>query len=89
MKNKLFGFVYAINYIAQTAWSFIFSGGVVFGIGYFLWWRFALGKWALIAAIVLGVLCGVYSMFLYIVRMADYAAGDFNSEKHPRKTRRK
>ena len=89
MRNKLFGFVYAINYIAQAAWSFVFSAGLIIVPGYFLWRWLSVGKWLLAIAIVLGVLCGVYSMFLYIVRMADYATGDFDPEKHSRRRNRK
>ena len=85
MRNKFFGFVYAMNYIIQAAWSFVFPAGIVIGLGYFLTWRFGMGKWVMITAIVLGVLCGVYSMFRYIIRMADYATGDFNNGDKKRK----
>ena len=85
VKNKLFGFVYAMNYIAQAAWSFVFPAGLIVGLGYFLVRRFSLGKGVLVAAIVLGVLSGVYSMFRYIIRMADYATGDFNKDEKGRK----
>ena len=83
MRNRFFGFVYAMNYLAQAAWSFVFPCGIVMGAGYFLWWRFSLGKWVLVAAIVLGVLGGVYSMFRYIIRMAGMA-GDQVSHKSKR-----
>ena len=85
VRNKFLGFVYAMNYMIQAAWSFAFPAGIMIGLGYFVTWRFEMGKWVMIAAIVLGVLCGVYSMFRYIVRMADYADGDFNKGDKRRK----
>ena len=81
--------MYAVNYIAQAAWSFVFSAGLVTVPIYFVWRRFSIGKWLLAVGIILGVLCGVYSMFLYIIRMADYATGDFDPEKKRRGRRRK
>ena len=89
MKNKVFNFAYVMNYLIQTIWSLALPAGVIIGLGYFLWWKFSLDRWVMIVAIVLGVLCGVYSMFLYIVRMADYATGDFDPEKHSRRRNRK
>lgn len=89
VKNKLFGFAYAINYIMQAAWSFVFSAALVIVPGYFISRWLAVGTWLWVVFIVLGVLCGVYSMFLYIIRMADYATGDFDPEKRSRRKRRK
>lgn len=71
MKNKVFGFAYVVHYIVQMAWSLVLPAGCLIGLGYFLWWRFSLGRWVLAVAIVLGVLCGVYSMFRYIVRASS------------------
>ena len=82
MKNRFFGFVYAMNYIVQAAWSFVFPAGLIVGRGYFLWRRVALGRWVMVTAIVLGVLCGVYSMFRYIIRMAGFAGGASESREH-------
>ena len=72
MRNKFFSFVYAMNYIAQAAWSFVFPAGLVIGLGCFLRWRFEVGQWVMAVCIVLGILSGVCSMFRYIIRMADW-----------------
>ena len=79
--NKLFGFVYAMNYIAQAAWSFVFPAGLVIGLGVLARMRWGFPDWVMVVAIVFGVLCGVYSMFCYIVRMVDYSTGEFNNRK--------
>ena len=73
--------MYAINYISQTAWSFVFPAGITIGLGLFLRWKFDLGRWVVIVAILLGVLSGVYNMFRYMIRMADYSTGEFNKKK--------
>ena len=84
VKNKFFGFVYAMNYIAQAAWSFIFPAGLIIGLGWLLHWRLAVGQWIMVAGIVVGILVGVYSMFRYIVRMADWV-GKISAEDRKRK----
>ena len=78
MSNKWIGFVYAMNYISQAAWSFVFPAGLIIGLGVFLHWKFSLGSWVVIVSVVLGVLSGVAGMFRYIVHMADYSTGEFN-----------
>ena len=67
VKSKFFALAYVMNYIAQVAWSFALPAGLVIGVGCFLRWRFAMGDWVLITAIIFGVLCGVVSMFRYII----------------------
>lgn len=84
MQNKFFGFVYAMNYIAQAAWSFVFPAGIWIGTGLFLRRRLQWGDWVVAVAIVLGVLSGFLGMFRYIVRMADYSTGEFNKQKKDR-----
>ena len=81
MNNKFFSFVYAMNYILQAAWSFVFPAGLTIGLGLLLRWKCNVGQWVLIVAIILGVLSGVYNMFHYIIRMADYSTGEFNKKK--------
>ena len=73
--------MYAINYISQTAWSFVFPAGLIIGLGLLLRWKFDMGQWVVIVAVILGVLSGVYNMFLHIIRMADYSTGEFNKKK--------
>ena len=76
LRNKLFGFMYAMNYIVQAAWSFVFPAGLIIGLGYLVRRRFETGDWVMVVTIILGVFCGVYSMFHYIIKMADYASGN-------------
>ena len=83
MGNKLFGFVYAMNYIAQAAWSFVFPAGLIIGPAWLAVRHFELGRWVMVVAIVLGVLCGVYSMFRYIIRTVD-AVGRMNGDQNGR-----
>lgn len=84
MSNKFFGFVYAMNYIAQAAWSFVFPAGLILGLGFFLRWKLAWGNWVVVVAVILGVLSGVVGMFRYIIRMADYSTGEFNKKQNKR-----
>ena len=85
MKNKVFNFAYVMNYLIQTIWSLALPAGVIIGLGYFLWWKFSLDRWVMIVAIVLGVLCGVYSMFYYIIRSVTL----FEDKDEPRRRRKK
>lgn len=80
LKNKLFGFLYAMNYIANAAWAFVFPTALLIALGWVLWQYAALGKWVMAVAIILGVLCGLYNMFVFLVRMADYSSGDWNRD---------
>ena len=82
MSNKFFGFVYAMNYIAQAAWSFVFPVGLMLGLGFLLRWRLDLGDWVVAVAAILGVFSGVVGMFRYIIRMADYSTGEFNKKQN-------
>lgn len=82
VSNKFFGFVYAMNYIAQAAWSFVFPVGLMLGLGFLLRWRLDLGDWVVAVFAVLGVLSGVVGMFRYIIRMADYSTGEFNKKQN-------
>ena len=85
MSNKFFGFLYAMNYISQTAWSFVFPAGLIVGLGLFLRWKFDLGQWIVIVAVIFGVLSGVCNMFRYMIRMADYSTGEFNKKNKKNK----
>ncbi len=82
MRNKLFGFLYAMNYIAQAAWSFVFPAGCIIGVGYLIHRYLYRRDWVMVAAIVVGVLGGIYSMFCYCIRMADYSTGEFNRHQN-------
>ena len=72
MPKKLIKAVYALNYIFQAAFSMIVPAGLLIFGGWYLHNRCGWGKWALITAIVLGVLFGFYSMIYYIVKTKDY-----------------
>ncbi len=85
MRNRLFGFLYAMNYIANAAWAFVFPAALIIGLGWFLENRFSLGKWVMASAIVFGVLCGLYNMFVFLIRMADYSTGEW--KKNDKKKR--
>ena len=67
---KVFRVVYALNFIAQAAFSMVCPAGVIIFAGWFLRNRCGVGQWVMIAAIVVGVLVGVYSMFYYIFKMS-------------------
>ncbi len=87
MKNQWLGFVYAMNYLAQAAWAFVFTAGVIIGLGYLAMRWLSAGKWVLVVAIVVGVCGGLYSMLSYLIRMADHATGDESRQDKNKKSR--
>ncbi len=72
MPKKVFSFVYALNYIMQTALSLITPAALFIGGGWFLTDRCGVGKWAMAVAIILGVLTGLYSMFSFLITTANH-----------------
>lgn len=72
MPKKFFRVMYALNYITQAAFCLICPAGLVILGGWFLTNRCGVGRWAMIAAIVLGVLFGLYSMFHFILKTMDH-----------------
>ena len=72
MPKKVFRVMYALNYITQAAFCLICPAGLLILGGWFLTNRCGVGKWAMIVAIVLGVLFGLYSMFSFILKTMDH-----------------
>lgn len=66
--QSVFRFVYALNYISQAAFMLICPAGLIIWGGWVLVHRVGLGKWALIIAIILGILVGLYTMFSFILK---------------------
>lgn len=64
-----FKFIYAINFVMQAGFSMVCPAGLIILGGWLLNTRCGVGGWVMTAAIVLGVLVGVYSMFYYIIKM--------------------
>ena len=72
MPKKVFRVMYALNYITQAAFCLIGPAGLLILGGWFLTNRCGVGKWAMVVAIVLGVLMGLYSMFSFILKTMDH-----------------
>lgn len=70
MPKKLFRAVYALNFITQAGFSFLVPAGLFLLGGWALRHYCGAGRWVLAAAIVLGVLCGFYSMIYFLVKSA-------------------
>lgn len=68
MPHKVFRVMYALNYIIQAGFCMICPAGLLIFGGWLLTRRCGVGKWAMIVAIVLGVLTGLYSMFSFILK---------------------
>lgn len=68
---KVFRIAYALNFVTQAAFSMVCPAGVIIFAGWFLRNKCGVGQWVMIAAIVVGVLFGVYSMFYYIIKMSN------------------
>ncbi len=86
MPKKVFSFVYALNYITQTAFCLVTPAALFIAGGWFLTNRCGVGKWAMAVAIVLGVLTGLYSMFSFLITTAKYVdpteqKGELESER--------
>ncbi len=79
MPKKLFHFVYALHYITQAAFALVFPAGLIVLLGWLMTNRWGCGRWAVVTGVVLGALCGVYSMFRFIltaVKTFDPTQGD-------------
>ena len=72
MPKKVFSFVYALNYIMQTALCLLTPAALFIGGGWYLTDRCGVGRWAMVVAIVLGVLTGLYRMFHFLITTAKY-----------------
>ena len=67
MPKKVFSFVYALNYISQAAFTMLTPAALLIAGGWFLTNRCGFGKWAMVVSIVLGVLCGMYCLFHFLI----------------------
>lgn len=72
MPKKLFRAVYALNYVFQAGFSMVCPAGLLILGGWYLTARCGVGKWALAASIILGVLIGLYAMFRFLLKTADH-----------------
>ncbi len=68
--GKVFRFVYALQYVFQVAYCVLTPAALFIGGGWLLHHRCGVGKWVLAVAIVLGLLCGLYSMFAFLLSSA-------------------
>ena len=72
MPKKVFRVMYALNYVTQAAFWLLCPAGLLILGGWFLTNRCGVGKWAMVAAIVRGVLFGLYSMFSFLLKTMDH-----------------
>lgn len=72
MPKKVFRVMYALNYITQAAFCLLCPAGLLILGGWYLTNRCGVGRWAMIAAIILGVLIGLYSMFSFLLKTMDH-----------------
>lgn len=66
--KKVFRVAYAVNFVIQAGVSAVCPAGLIILGGWLLTKRCHVGKWAMVLAIVLGIIIGVYSMFYYIIK---------------------
>lgn len=72
MHKRIFRAVYALNYVIQASLTMLCPAGLLILGGWLLHHRCGVGRWVLIAAIVLGVLTGVYSFFHYLLKTMNH-----------------
>ena len=72
MPKKIFSFVYALNYITQAAFTMVTPAALIIGGGWLLTNRCGVGSWAMVTAIILGVLTGIYSLFYFIISTMNH-----------------
>lgn len=72
MPKKIFSFVYALNYIFQAAFCMLTPAALIIGGGWLLTNRCGVGKWAMVCAIILGVLCGIYCLFHFVISTINH-----------------
>lgn len=68
MPKKLFRVAYAMNYLMNAIFSLLVPAALLIGGGWLLHNRCGVGRWVMIAAIVLGVLAGIYSFFSFLLK---------------------
>ena len=72
MPKKIIRVAYGMNFLMQAIFSLLCPAGLLIAGGWWLQNRFDLGKWVMVAAIVLGVLTGMYSFFSYLLKTAKH-----------------
>ncbi len=72
MPRKVFSFVYALNYILQAGFCMLTPAALFIGGGWLLTHRCGVGKWAMVVAIILGVLTGMYSLFRFLITTMNH-----------------
>lgn len=80
MHKKVFRFVYALNYVFQVGFCMLTPAALFILGGWYLTNHCGVGKWALIVSIVLGIVCGMYSMFRFLLTSA-YSIDPTHSEQ--------
>jgi F0F1-type ATP synthase assembly protein I len=65
--KKIFDFAHVVSFISQIFFSFATPVGIWLLIGYLLTEKAGAGSWAMVLSVILGAVCGVVSMFKYII----------------------
>lgn len=71
MHKDVFRFTYALNYVFQVTVCMLTPAAMWIGLGWLCCNRWGVGKWAMILAIILGVVSGAASMFRFLMTSAQ------------------
>lgn len=67
MKNKLFGFLYAVNIISQAIFTLLTPAALAFGVAWLFVSRVGAPSWLYAVLIPLGVIAGFISMIKFVL----------------------
>ena len=65
MHKKLFNAFYVLNIIFQAIFTLIFPVAIMFAVGWLLNTYLGVGGWIYAVTVVIGVICGFYSMIKF------------------------
>ena len=67
MHKDVFRFTYALNYVFQVTICLLTPVAIWIGLGWLCCNRWGVGRWAMILAVILGVVSGFASMFRFLM----------------------
>ena len=70
MFKKYFTFQMALSYIFQAVFSALVPPALLFFFARYLNNKYEIGSWIVIVALVLGIIIGMYSMFVFIIKVS-------------------
>ncbi len=68
MHRKVFHFAYAMNFLFQVTITLLTPGALLVGGSWLLYRYCNVGKWIMVLGLVIGLICGLYSMICFLLK---------------------